>query len=81
MNKIYKGHDGVLEYCVRLAEFEWSNTKLSTVAADASSVLVKFSATAKNKASGRQAELTLYHEVCFIRTVVLYVYVPCMMID
>ena len=66
MNKIYNGHDGVLGYCIRLAEFEWSNTKLSTVAADTSSVLVKWSATAKNKASGRQADLMTYQEVRFI---------------
>ena len=66
MNKVYMGHDGVLEYCIRLAEFEWSNMKLSTVAADASSVLVKWFATAKNKATGRQADLTTFQEVRFI---------------
>ena len=66
MNKVYNGHDGVLEYCVRLAEFEWSNTKLSTIGADASSVLVKWFATAKNKATGRQADLTTYQEVRLI---------------
>ena len=64
MNKVYYGPNGSMEYCQRLLEFDWDDPTLSVVGVDANSVLVKFSARkAKNKATGRVAEIRTYQEV------------------